>query len=118
VAANGAIYDFNAEGEFMLAAATQPGDSLDVQVRLESFNNSPYASSVTQVGAQLGTNRITFGTGRSDTFWVDGSAAAIGASGMLAMPWSCTTSIVRWPGSARHSPPISRMRQRRSPHVA
>jgi hypothetical protein len=34
-----------------------------------------------------------------------------------AMPWSCIIYRVRWPGSARHSPPISRMRQRRSRHV-
>ena len=51
-------------------ALKRQADVFDVQVRLESFNNSPYASSVTQVGAQLGTDRITFGTGRSDIFWV------------------------------------------------
>jgi hypothetical protein len=85
VASNGAIYDFNAEGEFVLAAATDPGDSFDVQVRLQSFNNSPYASVVTQVAAQVGTDRVTFGIGRADPIWVDGTAAAISTGGSITL---------------------------------
>ncbi|HEY1485264.1 MAG TPA: hypothetical protein VGF84_04105, partial [Micromonosporaceae bacterium] len=93
VAPNGAIYDFNAEGEFVLAAATQPGDSFDVQVRLQSFNNSPYASVVTQMGAQVGTDRVTVGTGRADPLWIDGIPAAIPSSGSITLNGGILTQV-------------------------
>ncbi len=91
VAANGAIYDFNAEGEYVLATSTSPGDSFDVQVRLQSFNNSPYASVVTQVAAQVGTDRVTFGTGRADPIWVDGTAAALTSGGSITLSGGIVT---------------------------
>ncbi len=93
VSSNGAIFDFNAEGEFVLSAATSPGDSFDVQVRLQDFNNSPYASVVTQVAAQVGTDRVTFATGRPDTIWVDGSAATIDQTGSLVLSGGIVTQL-------------------------
>ena len=91
VAANGAVYDFNAEGEYVLATSTSPGDSFDVQVRLQSFNDSPYASVVTQVAAQVGTDRVTFGTGRADPIWVDGTAAALSSGGSITLSGGIVT---------------------------
>ena len=93
VASNGAIYDFNAEGEYVLAAATQPGDSFDVQVRLQSFNNSPYASVVTQVGAQVGTDRVTFDINRASPVWIDGTAAAIPTVGSIELNGGVLTQV-------------------------
>ncbi len=93
VASNGAIYDFNAEGEYVLAAATQPGDSFDVQVRLQSFNDSPYASVVTQLAAQVGTDRVTFDINRASPVWIDGTAAAIPTVGSIELNGGVLTQV-------------------------
>ena len=71
---DGTILDFNPEGEFVFATSTQSGDSFDVQVRLQPLDNSQSASIVTQVAAQLGTDRVTFGLDRSGLVMVNGSA--------------------------------------------
>ena len=70
---SGQVYDFNTVGEFILSESRQPGNSFDVQVRLQPVNNSKSASVITQVAAALGSDRVTFGIGRSEFVWVDGS---------------------------------------------
>ena len=71
---DGTILDFNPEGEFVFATSTQSGNSFDVQVRLQPLGASQSASIVTQVAAQLGNDRLTFGVGRANTVLVNGTA--------------------------------------------
>ena len=75
--ADGLIYDFNAVGEFVLAVSTQPGNSFDVQIRLQPDNGSQSASIVTQIAASVGSDRITFDATRAGLVWVDGSPVTL-----------------------------------------
>ncbi len=83
---DGTILDFNPEGEFVFAASNQSGDSFDVQVRLQPLGVSRSASIVTQVAAQLGTDRLTFGLGRANFVLVNGTAVnlALNAPDLLS----------------------------------
>ena len=64
VAPGGYLYNLDATGEFVLAASTQPGDSLLVQARLQPVAGSTSASQITEIGALVGNDRVTFGVGR------------------------------------------------------
>ena len=77
VTSTGTIYDFNPVGEFILAASSQSGDTFEVQGRLQPLNGSNTASIVTQIAAQVGTDRVTFGVGRDSLVWVNGAAVAL-----------------------------------------
>ncbi len=74
---DGTIYAFNPAGEFVLASSTQASDSLDVQVRFQPLGESSSASVMTQLAAQVGTDRVTFGAGRTNTVWVDGAPVTL-----------------------------------------
>jgi von Willebrand factor type D domain len=74
---DGLLYAFEAAGEFVLAKTTQPGDSFEVQVRQQPAGNSSSISAVTQVAARVGSDRVTFGVGRPDLVWVNGSPLSL-----------------------------------------
>jgi hypothetical protein len=74
---DGLLYDFQAAGEFILTKSTLPGDSFQVQVRLQPWgsNSGTYGSVsvITQLAAALGSDRVTIDLDRADPVWVDGS---------------------------------------------
>ena len=74
---SGLDYSFQAAGEFILTQSTLPGDSFQIQVRLQPIQNNASVSEITMIGAQVGTDRVTFGVGRADEVWVDGSPSAL-----------------------------------------
>jgi hypothetical protein len=77
---DGLYYNFQAAGEFVLSQSTQPGDTFQVQVRLQAWEGSSYVSVITQAAAAVGSDRVTFGVGRSDFVMVDGQATTLSAS--------------------------------------
>ena len=56
---SGDMYDFNASGEFILAKSTNPGDTFQVQVRLQPYQGSASGTVITMAAAMVGTDRIT-----------------------------------------------------------
>ena len=84
---DGLHYDFQAAGEFVLAKSKVSGDFFQVQIRLApyDFGGSVPASKVsvsvtTQLAAQVGIDRVTFGVGRPKIVTVNGSATALSMS--------------------------------------
>jgi hypothetical protein len=77
---DGLAYNFQAEGEFTLTQSTLPGDSFDVQVRLQPLSASASVSVMTEVAAKVGDDRVTFEIGRDDVVWVDGVASTLSMS--------------------------------------
>ncbi len=82
---DGGLYDLNAKGEFILAESTEPGDSFQVQVRLQPWNDSQSATVITQVAVEVGTDRVTIGIGRADIVLVDGSPTALSLTNPIAL---------------------------------
>jgi hypothetical protein len=79
---DGLYYDFQAAGEFVLTQSTLPGDSFQIQTRLEPYGSSSSVSVMTMIGAEVGSDRVTFAINRTNTVWVDGTpetALAIGS---------------------------------------
>jgi hypothetical protein len=76
VTAGGTTYSFDAAGEFILTKSTQPGNSFQVQVRLQPVATSQSSSAVTQIAAAVGGDRVTFGVGRQNTLSIDGATHA------------------------------------------
>ena len=75
---DGLLYNFQAEGEFILAKSTLANDSYDVQVRLEPYHPGASVSVITQIAASVGSDRVTFGLGRTDnTVWINGVASTL-----------------------------------------
>src|SRR6202040_2694753 len=74
---SGSIYQLDTAGEFVLAASMEPGNLFQVQARLQPNNNSSSASAITQIAALVGLDRVTFGIGRTDAVWVNGSPVAL-----------------------------------------
>jgi hypothetical protein len=69
---NGLRYDFQAVGEFTLAKSRIPGDSFDIQLRLQPFAPNTAVTIITQVAVSVGTDRVTFDLTRPDTVWING----------------------------------------------
>ena len=82
---SGQIYHFDAAGEFILTGSTQPGNSFQVQVRLQPLENSSVASVITQIAASVGNDRVTVGIGRTDPVWVDGNPAALSGKSPITL---------------------------------
>jgi autotransporter passenger strand-loop-strand repeat protein len=78
---DGLHYDFQAAGEFILAQSTVPGDSFQVQARMQPWYNGASVSVTTMVAVQVGSDRVTIGLGRSSPVWVDGTAVTLPANG-------------------------------------
>ena len=78
---DGLMYDFQAAGEFTLAKSTVAGDDFSVQIRIEPWSPGASVSVTTQVAVGFGSERATFGLGRTDnTVWVDGHASTLSMS--------------------------------------
>ena len=58
----------------MLAQSTQPGNSFEIQTRLQPWNGSSSVSVMTMIGAEVAADRVTFGFNRTNTVMVDGAA--------------------------------------------
>ena len=77
---DGLYYNFQAEGEFVVAKSTLPGDSYQIQIRLQPWNGSTSISVMTEIAAAVGSDRVTFGLNRASTVWVDGTASTLSAA--------------------------------------
>ncbi len=74
---DGTVYELNGVGEFVLALSSQSGDTFQVQARLQAYPGSDSASVITQLAFQVGTDRITIGTDRTNPVWVNGAEVAL-----------------------------------------
>ncbi len=78
---DGLYYNFQAAGEFILAKSTQPGDSFQVQIRLQPWHTSASVSVITEAAVAVGTHRVTFDLTRADTVWLDGTPITLANDG-------------------------------------
>ena len=78
---DGLYYNFQAEGEFVLAQSTVAGDSFQIQARLQPWSAGSTVSVITMLAAEVGTDRVTIALDRSDAVWINGAAATFGAIG-------------------------------------
>ena len=69
---DGLTYNMQGVGEFILAESTQANNSYLVEIRTAPWSNSATVSVITQVAAQVGSDRVTFGLGRQDVVWING----------------------------------------------
>ena len=60
-----------------LAKSRVPGDSFNIQLRLEPWVTGASVSTIKQVALTLGSDRVTFDWDRAGPVWVNGSAASI-----------------------------------------
>jgi hypothetical protein len=74
---DGLYYDFQAAGEFVLAQSTVAGDSFAIQARMQPWSTGSSVSVNTEIAAQIGADRVTFGIGRGNFVWIDGVAASL-----------------------------------------
>ena len=77
---DGLHYDFQAAGEFVLTQSTEPGNSFQVQIRLQPWFTSASVTVMTMIGAAVGTDRVTFGLNRPNAVWIDGSPSALNST--------------------------------------
>jgi hypothetical protein len=59
------------------------GDSFQVQARLQPWGSSSSVSVTTQIGASVGSDRVTFGVGRADPVWVNGNPSTLSTTNPL-----------------------------------
>jgi hypothetical protein len=78
---DGLYYNFQAAGEFILAKSTQPGDTFQVQIRLQPWTTSASVSVITEAAVAVGTHRVTFDLTRADTVWLDGTPITLANDG-------------------------------------
>ncbi|WP_210254935.1 VWD domain-containing protein, partial [Methylocapsa sp. S129] len=76
----GLYYNFQAEGEFVLTKSTEAGNSFQIQVRLQPWTNSTGVTVTTELGAQVGSDRVTFDINRPDMVFVNGAATNLSAT--------------------------------------
>jgi hypothetical protein len=69
----GERYDFQAIGGFVLARATAPNDTFQVQIETAASWTIDAASVTTQAAAQVGAHVVTFGAGWDTPVWLDGA---------------------------------------------
>ena len=79
----GQDYDFQAQGEFTLAKSTEPGNSFDIQVRLEPLSAGASVTYTTAVAAEVGSDRVTFDLLHPDLVWVDGAPSTLSTSNAI-----------------------------------
>ena len=77
---DGLIYNFQAKGEFVLARSMVTDDSYQVQARLTPWTPNSSVSVMTEIGAQVGTDKVTFGLGRGVTVYVNGAPSSLSAT--------------------------------------
>ena len=74
---NGQSFNFDAAGEFALGLSDQPENFFQVQARFAPFNGSASTSVMTELGVQVGSDRVTFAIDRSNTVWIDGNPVTL-----------------------------------------
>ena len=77
---DGVAYGFNPEGEFILTKSTVPGNTFEIEARYAPWDNSTSGSTTTAAAAQIGSDRVTFQTGRANLVWVDGAPTSLSTS--------------------------------------
>jgi hypothetical protein len=79
---DGVAYNFQAEGEFVLAKATDPDNSFQIQVRLQPPAGAQ-VTLITDLGLKLGNDTVTFEAGRTPLMYIDGAPSDISATNAL-----------------------------------
>ncbi len=69
---DGLAYNFQAAGEFVAAESTTAGNSYKIEVRTAPWSAGSTVSVMTEIAAEVGSARVTFGLNRSDIVWIDG----------------------------------------------
>ena len=82
---DGLYYDFQGEGEFVLSRSTVAGDTFQVQARMQPWSPGASVSVNTEIAAQVGTDRVTFATGRANTVWIDGVASTLSPTDQIVI---------------------------------
>jgi hypothetical protein len=77
---SGTLYNFQAEGEFVVAKSTKPGDTFQIQARMEPYYAGASVSVMKMIGAEVGSDRVTFSVDRADTVWIDGAPSTLSAT--------------------------------------
>ena len=99
---DGLYYNFQAEGEFVLAQSTVAGDMFAVQARMAPYSANSTVSVMTMIGADVGGQQVTFGLGRDDvvaiggvgqTFAGNGSSIALAGGGSVTQLTSSTYQL-------------------------
>jgi hypothetical protein len=90
---DGLYYNFQAAGEFILTKSTVAGDMFQVQGRLQPYGTGSTVSVLTQLGAEIGTDDVTFGVGRSSPVYLDGTAYTFNSSGVMTLAGGTVTQI-------------------------
>ena len=85
---DGLHYDFQATGDFVLARATDPASTYQIQIQTSTLRGIAGISYTTQIAAQLGDGeRVNFMAADGPVVWLDGRAdttLGIGTSQILA----------------------------------
>ena len=82
---DGLYYNFMAAGEFVLSESTIPGDTFEIQARMQPWNGSSSVSVNTMVAAQVGSDRVTFGIDRTDVVWIDGQGVSLSSNPVVTL---------------------------------
>ncbi len=94
---DGLYYNFQAEGEFILAQSTVAGDTFAVQARMAPYSANSTVSVMTMIGADVGGQQVTFGLGRDDVVAIGGVGQTFAGNG--------SSIALAGGGSVTHSPP-------------
>ena len=82
---DGLYYNFQAAGEFVLSESTIPGDTFEIQARMQPWNGSSSVSVNTMIAAEVGSDRVTFGIDRTDTVWIDGQGVSLSSNPVVTL---------------------------------
>ena len=80
---DGLHYDFQAAGDFEFVKSTKAGDNFEVQIRTAPLAPNTLVAKIEETAIEVGQDRVTINSGRTDAVWVDGSAVQIGDDGTL-----------------------------------
>ena len=70
---DGLHYDFQATGDFVLARATDPGSTYQIQIQTSTLHGIAGISYTTQIAAELGDGQpVNFGAAGGPVVWLDG----------------------------------------------
>ncbi len=58
---DGLYYNFQGAGEFVLSQSTVAGDTSTIQARMQPWSTGSSVSVNTEIAAEIGTDRVTFG---------------------------------------------------------
>ena len=91
---DGLHFDFQGAGEFIAARSTVPGDTFQVQMRIEPEGSLDSAVSIiTQIAVQVGSDRVTFAPNRGLVVSVDGTSTAINTGSPLTLAGGTVTEV-------------------------